>query len=372
MSLPSFKLSEGEGGRLWATTEIEGKKWRFATKVSDQAAAEKIAEKKIARRLAAQKASRERWRKFHADRAAAGGAPPRALAPIPPAPSSPAPSSPALTTNSSSSSPPASGSSGSGLVDRAVRAAEINERMRRRAGIAHEDDQPGAGPPERPPDDGDDDAGDAGDAGDELDDDDDDDQADGIKPDKVIPPDPDDDDDDDEPGEDDVEAQEFIADALVEGTLTGTTKLGAYIAKSDRVPILGFKKKPRVPNEPSEKAVDLARKGLQIRARKLLGPTSKLGTDAKIMVGLFGIVLSMSWGAEELEDDNTRTAAAGTGPRPRPPAGDDQAEDEDDEPPPQAKPPPRPPAPAPGRLALVPRSSAPATPEESANGKFRG
>jgi len=364
--MPSFELSEGPEGRWVASGKIGTKTVRFSTGTKDKDAAKVIAQDRWKRKIAAQTASLARWDRWRAERrtSSAPPAPPAsssAPAPAPPAPRVP-PALPPMTPTTAE----------------AMRAAEINERIRRRGGV---DEQAFAGPVAG--DDHDHPEGEAPDD-DETDDEEDDDAteddtdadagAETVHPDKIYKagekPETDDD-----GAADDPEAREWLTDAITEGVLTGTTKFGAKVARADRIPILGIKKKPRIPNEPSEKSVEMARKGLRHNLAKLMGPEIKLSPGMQIALGLSGMVLSMSWAAD-LADEG---AAAAQGSGPRPPAAEQQQPraghvDNDDElaheEPARPTRPPGSSSSSPPRLEVVRRSPA-AGDGESASGKFR-
>jgi hypothetical protein len=323
------ELSQGTNGIWHATADVGGKVHKWSTKVRDRDAAQQLAEARAKRIAAASIASKARWQKHYAQNGVPKGSKASVSLPTPPVRSEAprasgqpdgSPSSPPRLLTSAASQKPGSGAPANAAAesdppstDETVRAAEINERMRRRAGIPDPEPEPEVVEPDEviPPTR-------SGQADDDEDDDDFDDGDDDAL-----------EDDEDAEGEDDPEAREWLAEAITEGALTGATRIGAKIAKADRVPILGFKKVPRKPNEPDEKCTELARKGLRKKLARLLTADVKLTPGMAIAVGLGGMILSMSWGAEEL--DTTGSApAAGSGPRPAPPQQPPPREEEPD------------------------------------------
>jgi hypothetical protein len=240
MSLPSYKLSKQ--GQKWFAEGVlpSGRPFKIDCGAGSRDRAEGVAEIKLTARSASSRGSRERWQKWHRERAAAKTAP--ASAP-PPAPAA----SPAQPPRSTSENPPRASDD------------ELRAKLLQR----------GAAPP--------------------------------AVADKVIPPDGErvgaaaDDErptDDAEPDNGTAEdGAELIASLLAKGATLGLVGLVNLRLK---------RRKPPQHAEPHEKGLEYFHDGLEVVAKKLVGRTTALGTAGKITVGALIIVGSMLMTAEPI------------------------------------------------------------------------
>lgn len=285
MSPPSFQLAKDSKGIWWATADVGQKKpVRVNCGDGSRKTAEEIAKREVKRRHQLAEAGRIRWRKFHADKAAAkraaatssepsaagaagGDEAPTEDPPLPdPSPPSPAPAGGPAEGNAP---PPAP-----------ERAAEIASKLRAlgdgRPIIPDAIDPPGASA-------GADDAG--GDDGD--------------------PP-------------LDNEAGELLAELLAGVILATKVK---FITKR-----LAKLKPPRRPGDTNEKLDQWEADGLTYNLAKVFGKTTTMGPTGKMLVGLVGNTILMVAGSEVMEGAAGQPAAAPPAPAPAPPsepAGDD-------------------------------------------------
>jgi len=263
MSLPSFKLSR-IGGVWHATGQLpSGRAFDVDCGKGSHDKAEGIAEMKLRAKVASSKGSRDRWARFHRERAAAKAAPP---APVEGKQSSPSP--PELE--------PAAGSKVPKRDHAALRAKLLS------LGDAQPIDPGNAGST----------SSSSGGAA----------AADAPE---VLPPgaprDPDDPPLDDEGGE-------LVAGLLAKGFTLGLVALANAPLK---------KRKPPQRGEPHEKGLEWFHDGLEVQFTKLIGKTATLGPTGKILAGGAIIVASIYMTAEPIDG---AAAPAAAPPEPEPDA----------------------------------------------------
>jgi hypothetical protein len=151
--------------------------------------------------------------------------------------------------------------------------------------------------------------------------------------------------------EGDAESDELFADMLA-GAIVGGHQRAVKNFCAAQEP-------PKRAAEPSEMCLEWERYGVQKKCRRLMG-SKKLSENAKLVIGVVGVTISMVWNAEEIPEAERKPAAAAPAaprpapaPRPTPPT-------------PHPIVPPAPPAPKPA-AALV---SIPG-PGEAAAGRFK-
>lgn len=90
----------------------------------------------------------------------------------------------------------------------------------------------------------------------------------------------------------DAEGNEFFADVIAGAIVVGTVRVTSEWAKK--------RKPPKKAREPSAKCLEWYTEGLQFRLRAFMG-NAALTPTTKLLVGGAGVIVSMLWGAEDLD-----------------------------------------------------------------------
>lgn len=266
MSTRSYDLSK-KGSTWWASGKLEsGRPFKFECGKGSRETATAVADMKMESRLAASKGSRERWKKFYAEKEAAKLAPPApagntgssAAAAAPPVvpPSTPAPAA-------------------------ANRSHEVWAKLKALGDASPE--KPAE--PEEPADD----------------DDEEEDDEEPLKPDEVIAPGASRGDEDE--GEDDEEASDMISDAIATAAVGATIKIA-------NIPL----KKKGKRGEPDDRFRDLEHKGIKRTVEKLVDGHMKMSPGMQILVGALGTVVTVWLNAEDIVPQQPGAPAAASSP----------------------------------------------------------
>ena len=251
MLTPSFKLSK-KGKNWWATGKVPGGKIPFSIDCGDgsEAAAKKIAEREVKRRAQMAEASRIRWRKFHAEKAAAAAAP----------------------ADDQDDELPED------LADQLEQQREEETPAER----------PEPAPPKRTAEELRAKLLSVGDSA--------------IEPDEVIPPGQGKPAADDDDPIDDDETPQLIAD-IAAGAIVNwhTRKLTSVLKK---------RKPPRRPGEPHEKALAWEHDGIAYNMKKLVGRSAALGPTGKMLVGATVVTLQILLESEPADQGESKPASA--------------------------------------------------------------
>lgn len=285
MSTPSFQLSKDAKGIWWATADVGQKKpVRVNCGDGSRKSAEQIATREVKRRHQLAEAGKIRWRKFHADKAAAKRA---AATGSTPSAAGAADSDEAPTEVPSDPLPPSPAPAGGPAEEHAPptapeRAAEIASKLRAlgdgRPIVPDGVDPPGSGPSD----------------------------ADGDPDDPPL----------------DEEAGELLAEIFAAALVAGHVKLvKRWLAK---------RRPPKKPGEPNERMQQWEQDGLAYNLAKVLGPKTKLGPTGKMFIGAGFMTLGMLIDAEPIDGAPAQPAASSSpSPAPAPSPAADEAETEE-------------------------------------------